>query len=60
MTAHVTPAVSPTPFDHAVDAAWAAGWVGRAGFDACVLMLAAGIPPEVIEARFLDCVRRLQ
>ena len=60
MTVSVTPSVCPTAFDRAYDAAVAAGWVSPAAFDACVVMLAAGIPAERIETLFRECGRWLQ
>lgn len=60
MLVTVTPSASPTPFDKALAAAWSAGWIGRAGFDAVVVMLASGLPAEEIERLFRDCMLRIQ
>ena len=60
MTVTVTPAVSPTPFDHAWAAAQFAGWPPEPAFLACVTMRAHGMLDREIELSFLDARKRIQ
>jgi hypothetical protein len=52
--------LSREAFDRAYDAALAAGWDGRAAYDAVACMQASGVTASEIVRLFDDCMRRIQ